>query len=74
MASFNQFYFVGGGFFQFFMGYVLDATFFGTMTFASYQLIFVISAVSLLLSIFLAIIARETYTGTPDSKDTSLQA
>ncbi len=61
MASLNQFYFIGGGFFQLFMGFVLDASFGGTMTFASYQLIFGISVVSLLLSIILAVMSKETY-------------
>lgn len=73
MASFNQFYFIGGGFYQFFMGYVLDATLLGAMTFASYQLIFVISAVSLLLSVFLTVFAKETYAGNSDLADTLLQ-
>jgi predicted MFS family arabinose efflux permease len=61
MASLNQFYFIGGGFFQFFMGYVLDAIFGGATTFASFQLIFVISAVSLFVSIILTVFAKETY-------------
>jgi len=70
MASFNQFYFIGGGFFQFLMGYIIDVTFGGTTTFASYQLIFVISAISLFVAIFLAVFSKETITENSDSEDT----
>ncbi len=70
MASFNQFYFIGGGIFQFFMGYILDVTYGGTTTFASYQLIFVISAISLFISIFLTVFSKETFAEDSTSKDT----
>ncbi len=69
MASLNQFYFIGGGFFQLFMGFVLDAAFGGTMTFASYQLIFAISAVSLLISIVLTVFSKETYSESENVND-----
>ncbi len=64
MASFNQFYFIGGGFFQFFMGYVIDTAFGGTITFVSFQLIFVIITFCLLVSIVLTVFSKETYSDT----------
>ncbi|MGQ9760213.1 MAG: MFS transporter [Candidatus Methanomethylicaceae archaeon] len=61
MASLNTFAFVGAGFFQYFMGYILDALYGGSRTFASYQVIFLIALVCLLISLIPAIMSRESF-------------
>jgi hypothetical protein len=63
IASFNQFNFIGGGFYEFFMGFVLDITYGGAMGFPAYQLVFIISAVSLGIAMILTLIAKETFGG-----------
>ena len=63
IASFNQFNFIGGGFYEFFMGFMLDITYGGAMGFAAYQLVFIISAVSLGIAMILTLIAKETFGG-----------
>ncbi len=63
IASFNQFNFIGGGFYQFFMGFVLDITFGGAMGFPAYQLVFTIGAVSVGIAMILTFVAKETYGG-----------
>ena len=63
IASFNQFNFIGGGFYEFFMGFVLDITYGGTMGFPGYQLVFIIGAISLGIAMVLTFIAKETYGG-----------
>ena len=63
IASFNQFNFIGGGFFEFFMGFVLDLTYGGTMGFPAYQLVFIISAISLGIAMVLTYVAKETFGG-----------
>jgi predicted MFS family arabinose efflux permease len=69
IASFNQFNFIGGGFYEFFMGWVLDVAFGGVVGFAAYQVVFLISAVSLVLSVILTVAAKETFGKTPDEQD-----
>lgn len=59
IAGYNIFGFVGAGFFQYFMGFILDSTYAGTHIFPSYQLIFVICAVGVLISIVFAIFFKE---------------
>jgi len=65
MASFNQFNFIGGGFFQFFMGFLIDFSFAGVMSFAAFQMIFAISAIALIISAILTVVAKETFGSQP---------
>ncbi len=72
IASFNQFNFIGGGFYEFFMGFVLDITYGGAMGFPAYQLVFIIGAVSLGIAMILTYIAKETFGGQAmDSREKS---
>jgi predicted MFS family arabinose efflux permease len=72
IASFNQFNFIGGGFYEFFMGVVLDIAYGGALGFPSYQLIFIISGVSVIFAMILTMIAKETYGG--QAEDTRMQS
>jgi predicted MFS family arabinose efflux permease len=63
IASFNQFNFIGGGFYEFFMGFVLDLTYGGAMGFPAYQLVFIISAISVGIAMVLTFVAKETFGG-----------
>jgi len=72
IASFNQFNFIGGGFYEFFMGFVLDLTYGGAMGFPGYQLVFIISAISVGIAMVLTLVAKETFGGKAmDSRDQS---
>jgi len=55
IGSLNVFNFAGGGFFQFFMGFVLDSTRNPGNVFFSYQIIFVVAVVCVLFSLVSAI-------------------
>jgi predicted MFS family arabinose efflux permease len=59
IAGLNIFGFIGGGFFQFFMGFILDSTYGGTHAFPSYQLIFVMGMVGVLVSLVFAVLFKE---------------
>jgi sugar phosphate permease len=59
IAGLNIFGFIGGGFLQFFMGFILDSTYGGTHAFPSYQLIFVMGAVGVLVSLVFAVLFKE---------------
>jgi len=61
MACYNTFAFIGAGFFQYFMGLMLDITYGGSRIFASYQLIFLIGVVCLTASLIVAILSKETF-------------
>jgi MFS family permease len=63
IGGLNIFNFAGGGFFQFFMGFILDST--GTLgnAFFSYQLIFGISAVCVFLALISALRLNENVCG-----------
>ena len=65
MACYNTFAFIGAGFFQYFMGFLLDITYGGTRIFASYQLIFLIGVVLIALSLIVAILSKETFSAAP---------
>jgi hypothetical protein len=55
IGSLNVFNFLGGGFFQFFMGFVLDSTNQLGSELLSYQIIFGIAAVCILISLLSAL-------------------
>jgi predicted MFS family arabinose efflux permease len=59
IAGLNIFGFIGGGFFQYFMGFILESTYGGTQTFPSYQLIFVMCTVGVLVSLAFAALFKE---------------
>uniref|UniRef100_A0A7C3J3W5 MFS transporter n=1 Tax=Candidatus Methanomethylicus mesodigestus TaxID=1867258 RepID=A0A7C3J3W5_9CREN len=61
LACFNTFNFVGAGIFQSLMGFMLDLTFGGARSFEAYQLIFVMCSICVFMTIFLALISKETY-------------
>lgn len=65
IASYNTFAFIGAGFFQFFMGFILDAIYGGTRVFAAYQLIFALGVVLLIVSLLAASLNRETFNSEP---------
>ncbi|MGE5187866.1 MAG: MFS transporter, partial [Betaproteobacteria bacterium] len=54
IGSLNIFNFVGGGFFQFFMGYLLDLTSQQSNVFLSWQIIFGVSAICVLIALLSA--------------------
>ena len=65
IASLNIFNFIGGGFFQFFMGFVIDQTHQAGNEFFSYQIIFIICTLGVLVSLLGALLFKEssrTYT------------
>ena len=59
IAALNIFNFVGGGFFQYFMGFVIDSTAYAGNAFFSYHLIFVICALCALITLGIAILFKE---------------
>lgn len=60
IACLNTFAFIGAGFFEYFMGVVLNVTYGGSRIFASYQLIFLVGVVCLTASLIVATLIRET--------------
>jgi MFS family permease len=64
IAGLNIFGFIGGGFFQYFMGLILDSTYGGTRAFPSYQLIFIMCAILVLIAFISALFFHE-----PSSKE-----
>jgi predicted MFS family arabinose efflux permease len=61
LASINTFNFLGGGFFQYFMGFLLGSTYGGTMIFPAYQVIFVLGVVLISLALVVASFNKESY-------------
>ncbi len=61
MASFNTFAFLGAGFFQYFMGFILDNLYGGLRSFASYQVIFLMALVCVLVAMVPAVMSRESF-------------
>ena len=59
IAGLNIFNFIGGGFFQYFMGFIIDSTNQTGNVFFSYQIIFLICAFGALLSLAGAMLFRE---------------
>lgn len=61
MACFNVFAFIGAGFFQYFMGFLLDTTYGGSRVFEAYQLIFLLGVVLITISFIASLFSRETF-------------
>jgi predicted MFS family arabinose efflux permease len=59
IASLNIFNFIGGGFFQFFMGFIIDQTHQTGNEFFSYQIIFIICTLGVLASLVGALLFKE---------------
>lgn len=59
IASLNIFNFIGGGFFQYLMGFIIDSTHQVGNEFLSYQIIFIVCTLGVLLSLVGAIFFRE---------------
>ncbi len=59
IASLNIFHFIGGGFFQFFMGFIIDQTHQIGNEFFSYQIIFIICTFGVLVSLVGALLFKE---------------
>ena len=66
MASFNTFGFLGAGFFQYFMGFLLDNLYGGTRVFSSYQVIFILATVCVIVAMIPVIMSRETFKRSED--------
>jgi len=60
LACFNTSNFIGAGFFQSFMGIVLDSIYGGARTFPAYQSIFIMAVACIVATIFLTLISKET--------------
>lgn len=63
MAAINLFNFMGAGFFQYFMGFLLDTFESGARTFPAYQAIFFMCVAFMALSLVLGLLSRETFGG-----------
>ena len=59
IASINIFNFIGGGFFQYFMGFIIDSTHQTGNEFFSYQIIFIICVLGMLFSLAGATLFKE---------------
>lgn len=59
IASLNIFNFIGGGFFQYFMGFIIDSTHQEGNLFFSYQIIFIVCTLGVLFSLIGAIFFKE---------------
>lgn len=59
LASLNIFNFIGGGFFQYFMGFIIDSTYQEGNLFFSYQIIFIVCTLGVLLSLIGAILFKK---------------
>ncbi len=59
IASLNIFNFIGGGFFQYFMGFIIDSTHQAGNEFFSYQIIFIVCTLGVLFSLVGAILFKE---------------
>ena len=59
IASLNIFNFIGGGFFQYLMGFIIDSTHQAGNEFFSYQIIFIICTLGVLFSLVGAILFKE---------------
>jgi predicted MFS family arabinose efflux permease len=61
MASFNTFGFLGAGFFQYFMGFLLDNLYGGARSFLSYQFIFILATICIVVAFIPAIMSKESF-------------
>ena len=59
IASLNIFNFIGGGFFQYLMGFIIDSTHKAGNEFLSYQIIFIVCTLGVLFSLVGAILFKE---------------
>jgi MFS family permease len=59
IASLNIFNFVGGGFFQYLMGFIIDSTNQTSNPFFSYQIIFIVATFGMLISLATALLFKE---------------
>ena len=65
MASINTFAFLGAGFFQYFMGFILNSTYGGARIFPAYQVIFLLGVVLVSLVLLVALVNKESYPKKP---------
>jgi predicted MFS family arabinose efflux permease len=61
MACFNTFAFIGAGFFQYFMGVILNMTYGGLRPFEAYQLIFFLGVALISISLMVSLVSSETF-------------
>ena len=61
MASFNTFAFLGAGFFQYFMGFLLDNLYGGARNFFSYQFIFILATICIIIAMVPVIVSKESF-------------
>jgi predicted MFS family arabinose efflux permease len=59
IASLNIFNFIGGGFFQYLMGFIIDSTYQAGNEFFSYQIIFIVCTLGVLFSLVGTILFKE---------------
>ena len=59
IASLNIFNFIGGGFFQYFMGFIIDSTYQTGNEFFSYQIIFIVCTLGVMFSLAGVILFKE---------------
>jgi predicted MFS family arabinose efflux permease len=69
MACYNVFAFIGAGFFQYFMGFLLDTTYGGSRVFEAYQLIFLLGVVLIIISLVASLTSRETFKRSADTNN-----
>jgi MFS family permease len=69
IASLNIFNFIGGGFFQYLMGFIIDSTRQAGNEFFSYQIIFIVSTLGVLLSLIGAILFKEKSRSKQENND-----
>jgi hypothetical protein len=62
MACYNVFAFIGAGFFQYFMGFLLNTTYGGSRVFEAYQIIFLLGVVLIIISLIVSLTSGETFT------------
>jgi len=69
IASLNIFNFIGGGFFQYLMGFIIDSTHQAGNEFFSYQTIFAVCTLGVLFSLVGAILFKEHSRGKQENND-----
>ena len=69
IASLNIFNFIGGGFFQYLMGFIIDSTHQAGNEFFSYQIIFVVCTLGVLFSLIGAILFKEHSRSNQENND-----
>jgi len=74
IASLNIFNFIGGGFFQYLMGFIIDSTHQAGNEFFSYQIIFAVCTLGVLFSLVGAILFKEHSRGKQENNDKKANA